>query len=188
MLIPFFFSYENKKPTARDIVPVAILSAIGALSRVLFAAIPSFKPTSAVVIITALVFGPYAGFVTGATSALVSNFFFGQGGYTPWQMFSWGLIGFIAGILSKKGFLKSRISICIFGFLSGFFFGWIMDTWQVIAYVSDFSFKSVFMTYVASFYFDLVHAVSTVIFLFILEKSWVKILTRVKLKYDLLTT
>lgn len=186
MLVPFFLSFERKRPSAREIVPIAVLSATAALGRVIFAPFPSFKPTSAIVIITGIAFGPQAGFVTGAAAALVSNFFFGQGPFTPWQMFSWGIMGFAAGILSNAGFLKSKLSICIFGFLASFIYGWIMDTWQIIAYLSEINLKSVLMTFAASLYFDAVHAVSTVIFLFILSKTWINILERVKVKYGLM--
>lgn len=186
MLIPFFFSFERRRPKAREIVPVAVLSAAAALGRVVFAPFPFIKPTSAIVIITGIAFGPQTGFITGATAALASNVFFGQGPFTPWQMFSWGIIGFFAGILRKP--LKNKAVVCIFGFISGFVFGWIMDIWQVLGFVNPINIKSVALTYAASFYFDLTHASATAVFLFILEKPWLKILTRVKLKYGLMKT
>lgn len=184
MLIPFFMSFENRRPQARELVPIAILSTTAALGRVAFAAIPDVKPTSAIVIITGLSFGPQAGFITGATAALASNIFFGQGPYTPWQMFAWGMMGFLSGLLGKL--LKGRVPICIFGFLCSFLYGWIMDMWQVLGFVNPINFKSVFLTFAASFYFDLTHALSTTAFLLLLAKPWTKILTRVKTKYGLM--
>lgn len=81
---------KNVKIRAREIVMIAVLATIAAVSRVPFAPLPSVQPTSFVVIVAALVLGPEAGFMIGSTAALVSNFFLGQGPWTPWQMFCWG--------------------------------------------------------------------------------------------------
>jgi energy-coupling factor transport system substrate-specific component len=185
MLVPFFYSFEAHRPMARQLVPIAVLAAVAALGRVAFAALPDVKPTSAVVIIAGISFGPEAGFITGATAALTSNIFFGQGPFTPWQMFAWGIMGYCAGLFSHHGLLRKRLLICIFGFVWGFLYGWIMDLWQVLGFVSTINTKSVLLTYAASFYLDLTHAVSTAIFLLLVAKPWTKILNRVKIKYGL---
>ena len=108
--IPFFLVFDKRKPQARELIPIAVMAALGVVGRTVFAIIPlpNFKPVSAIVIITAIAFGPETGFMTGALTGFVSNFIFGQGPWTPWQMFCWGMIGFIAGILENKGFFKSR--------------------------------------------------------------------------------
>ena len=186
MLVPFFFSFEKRRPQARELVPIAVLAAIASLGRVAFAPFQFVKPTSAVVIITGIAFGPQAGFITGAVAALTSNIFFGQGPFTPWQMFSWGIMGFCAGAAAKHGLLRGRSSICIFGFVWGFFFGWIMDLWQVLGYVNPITPKSFLLTYMASAVYDLIHAVSNAVFLFLIAKPWIKILDRVKTKYGLM--
>lgn len=199
MLVPFFLSFERRRPGARDIVPIAILSAVAALGRVLFAPFPSFKPTSAVVIIAGIALGPSAGFITGAAAALASNFFFGQGPFTVWQMFAWGLMGFVAGLLEKSGafkirfrkkentpdYCRSKTLICLYGAVASFAFGWIMDSFYIIGYLDGVSVSSVLLSFGASLCFDAVHAGSTVIFLFILANPWLKILMRVKLKYGI---
>ena len=99
--IPFFLVFEKKKPRARELVPIAVMAALGVVGRTLFSLIPlpNFKPVSAIVIITAVAFGPETGFLTGAVTGFLSNFIFGQGPWTPWQMFCWGMIGFVAGLL-----------------------------------------------------------------------------------------
>ena len=99
--VPFFLVFDRKKPQARELVPIAVMAAIAVVGRTVFEIVPlpNFKPCSAVIIITAVSFGPEAGFLTGALTALVSNFIFGQGPWTPWQMFTWGLVGFLAGLL-----------------------------------------------------------------------------------------
>lgn len=181
----FFHSFERQKPRPRDIVPIAVMSAIGALGRVLFAAIPNFKPTSAVVIITGMQFGPLAGFMTGALSALASNMFLGQGPWTPWQMIAWGFMGFFAGIFQKKNWFQHRMFLYGFGMISSILFGWIMNFWYVIGYVNPITWQGILIAYGASAVMDITHGVSTVIFLLLLEKSWGKKLNRLKVKYGI---
>lgn len=186
IMIPFFLSFEKRRPEARELVVIAVMAGIGALGRMAFAPIPSFKPTSAVVIITAMVFGPEAGFLTGAVAALTSNLFFGQGPWTPWQMFCWGMIGFVAGMLRNAGWLKSKLSLVIFGFLTGFGFGWVMNIWYIIGFIRPITYQAIIAAYISSFWFDFTHALSTVIFLLVLAEPWIKKLERIKIKFGLL--
>ena len=93
----FFASFEASRPALRQIMPT--------VGRVLFAPIPDFKPVSAICILAGAVFGRRSGFLVGALAALVSNFFFGQGPWTPWQMYAWGLVGYLAGVLADRGWL-----------------------------------------------------------------------------------
>jgi energy-coupling factor transport system substrate-specific component len=110
--IPFFVSFEKGKNDARRIVIIAVMTALSVAGRFVFAPIPFFKPVTAIVIITAIYLGAEAGFITGAFSAVVSNFYFGQGPWTPFQMFAWGLIGFLAGLLAKR-LLESKVLLII---------------------------------------------------------------------------
>lgn len=185
-MIPFFLSFERRRPEARELVVIAVLAGIAALGRVAFAPIPHFKPTSAVVIITAMVFGPEAGFLTGAVAAITSNLFFGQGPWTPWQMFCWGMIGFVAGMLRNAGWLKSKLGLAIFGFMTGFGFGWVMNIWYIIGFIEPITYQAIIAAYISSFWFDFTHALSTLIFLVVLAKPWIKKLERIKTKFGLL--
>ncbi|MGL4848634.1 MAG: ECF transporter S component [Clostridium sp.] len=181
-IFPFLMKYEMKKPKAREWVPIAVMASIAAIGRVIFAPIPSFKPTSAIIIITASVFGAEAGFLTGIISALASNLFFGQGPWTPWQMFAWGAVGFISGSL-LKGQNKTKEQACILGGVSGFLFGWIMNIFTAISYIYDVTVQSFLGLYISSFIFDLVHSIATIIFLYFLWKPWRSKLQRVKVKF-----
>jgi len=183
-MVPFFLRFERRKPQAKELVIIAVMATLAALGRVAFAPIPNFKPTSAVVIITALAFGPEAGFLTGAVAAAASNLFFGQGPWTPWQMFCWGMVGFGAGILSR-GWLKSKLWLCIYSFLSGFAYGWIMNIWFIISFIQPLTWAAVIAAYISSFWFDFTHALSTLIFILVLAKPWLKKLNRIKIKYGL---
>ena len=92
------------------------MSAISIAGRSLFIITPGFKPVAAITAITGFSLGAEAGFLTGAISALVSNMFFGQGPWTPFQMFMWGIIGFIAGLLGKTGVMHKKIPLILFPF------------------------------------------------------------------------
>ncbi|MCK9478242.1 MAG: ECF transporter S component [Firmicutes bacterium] len=184
-MLPFFMQFENKKPKARDIVPIAVMAAVAVASRLAFAFIPQFKPIIAVVIVTAVVFGAESGFLCGTVSMLVSNFFFGHGPYTPWQMFFCGIIGFMAGFLASKGLLKNRILLSLFGFAAGFVFGAAVDIFTVIAYTPQISVATVLGIYIAGFWFNVVLAAATAFFLYVAGIPIIKKLKRVQLKYGI---
>lgn len=187
-LIPFFLSFEGRKPQAREIIIVAVLTAIAVAGRAAFFMIPQFKPVTAIIIIAGVSFGAEAGFLVGAMTALVSNFFFGMGPFTPWQMFCLGLIGFLAGMLAKKGYLKkTKPGLCIFGGLSAFFlYGIIMDFSSVIMLTQEITKETAAATFAAGFAFNLMHSAATVFFLFIFARPMIDKIERIKIKYGLM--
>jgi energy-coupling factor transport system substrate-specific component len=186
-MLPFFIRFEMRALHAREIVIIAMMAAIAGVSRVPFAMLPSVQPTSFVIIVAALVFGAESGFMIGAFAALVSNMFLGQGPWTPWQMFAWGMIGFTAGLMGRWGWLERRWVLLLFGLIWGFLFGWIMNFWIVSGMFPYADWSSIAAIYSASFYFDLAHALSNVFFLALFTTSWVKVMQRFKRKYGLLS-
>ena len=187
-MVPFFMIFEGRKPQAREIMVIAVLAAIGVAGRAAFSMVPSFKPIAAIVILTGVSFGGEAGFLVGCMIMMVSNMFFGQGPWTPWQMFSYGLIGFLAGILFQKGILKARrIPLCIYGFLSVIFiFGGIMNPASILMSYGRITWKSLLAFYISGIPVDLVQATSTVFFLWILSRPLLEKLERIKKKYGLI--
>lgn len=185
-LLPFFLRYEMRNMAGRELVLVAILAAIAAVSRIPFAPIPSVQPTSFVIMMAGYVFGAETGFMVGAIAALVSNMFLGQGPWTPWQMFAWGMIGFSTGLLRNTWWMATKAGKLIFGFLWGFLFGWIMNLTFIFTFIDDFSWTAFFTAYMASIIFDTMHALSNVVFLLIFGTAWIKTLERFKRKYGML--
>ena len=181
----FFAGYEQRKPRLRDTMPVAVLAALAAAGRILFAPIPSFKPVSAIVIIAGVVFGRRNGFMVGALAALASNFFFGQGAWTPWQMYAWGLVGYLAGLLAQTRFFDSLPVVLTYGFISGYLFGLVMNIWSIVGFFHTNGLADMLIVYAAAIPFDTTHAVATVVFLAILYAPWRRKLARVKRKYAL---
>ena len=157
------------------------------MGRMAFFMLPEFKPTLAFIIIAGVCFGYETGFLVGAVSGFVSNFFFGQGPWTPWQMFSLGIIGFIAGTLFKKGLIKkTKTSLCLFGFLSALLiYGGIMNPASIIMWQTKITWKMIATSYIMGMPIDLIHAFSTAFFLWFISGPMIDKLERIKIKYGL---
>lgn len=186
-MLPFFMMFEGRKPKVREIMVIAVLAAIGVAGRAAFFMVPSFKPVAAIVILSGISFGGEAGFLVGCLIMMLSNMFMGQGPWTPWQMFAFGMIGFLAGILFQKGILKARKrDLCIYGFLSVFLiYGGIMNPASALMSYGQVTWASLLAFYISGAPVDLVHAISTVIFLWFLSRPMLEKLERIKKKYGL---
>ena len=158
--------------------------ALSVVGRFIFSPLPGFKPVTAMTVLTAMYFGSDAGFMTGALTAVISNFYFGQGPWTPFQMFSWGIIGLLAGIFAEK-LKKSKVFLSVFGALTGVLYSLLMDIWTVLWADGYFNFARYLAALVSSLQFTVIYAVSNVIFLLLLSKPTGKILQRVKTKYGI---
>lgn len=187
-MVPFFFMFETRKPQARELVVIAVMCAMAVVSRAVFIWAPNFKPLIAVVIITGIAFGPESGFLTGALAAFVSNFIFGQGAWTPWQMFAYGIDGFLAGVLYQAGVLsKERLPLCIFGGLSiVLLVGPILDTCALCLLATEINRATALSIYLSGLPVNLVHALAVVLFLFFLSGPLFEKLDRVKGKYGMM--
>ena len=186
-MIPFFLVFEGRKPQARELVVIAVLCAIGVAGRAAFFMLPNFKPVMAVVIISGIAFGGETGFLVGAMTMLVSNVMFSQGPWTPWQMFSMGVIGFAAGVLFRKGLLRrSRESMAIFGALCAIIiYGGLMNPTSALLWAQELSWKVILTYYLSGFPVDCVHAAATFIFLWFGGEPMLEKLDRIKVKYGL---
>ena len=187
-MLPFFLVFESRKPKARELVTIAVLCAIGVAGRSAFFMLPQFKPVMALVIISGVAFGGETGFLVGAVTMLTSNILFSQGPWTPWQMFSMGIIGFLAGVLFRKGWLRrNRGSLAAFGaFAAVIIYGGIMNPAAALMYNSQsVNWNMILAYYVSGLPMDLVHAAATVIFLLIAAEPMLEKLDRIKVKYGL---
>ena len=189
-MLPFFMVFEGRKPQARELVVIAVLCAISVAGRAAFFMLPQFKPVMAMTIISGVAFGGESGFLVGALSMLVSNMLFSQGPWTPWQMFCMGIIGFLAGVLFRRGLLRrTRGSLCVFGAFSAVvIYGGIMNPASVLMWAGSgtLTWKTVATYYVTGFPMDCVHAAATAFFLWIAAEPMLEKLDRIKLKYGLM--
>ncbi len=187
-MIPFFLVFESRKPKARELVVIAVLCAIGVAGRSAFFMLQQFKPVIALVIISGVAFGGETGFLVGALTMLASNVLFSQGPWTPWQMFSMGIIGFLAGVLFRKGLLRrSRGSLATFGaFATVVIYGGIMNPAIALMYNSqNVNWQIILSYYVSGLPMDLIHAAATVIFILLAAEPMLEKLDRIKVKYGL---
>ena len=189
-MLPFFLVFEGRKPQARELVVIAVLCAISVAGRAAFFMLPQFKPVMAMTIIAGVSLGGESGFLVGALAMLVSNMFFSQGPWTPWQMFCMGIIGFLAGVLFRKGLLRrTRGSLGAFGVFSAIvIYGGIMNPASVLMWASadTLTWKVLLTYYVTGFPMDCVHAFATLFFLLIAAEPMLEKLDRIKLKYGLM--
>ncbi len=188
-LIAFFMRFEKKEPKLRELMLITVLIAIGVAGRGAFYMIPQFKPVLAITIIAGVGVDDKAGFLVGSLIAFVSNFFFGQGPWTPWQMFTMGLIGLLAGIFFKSGRLAhKKTPMAVFGFVvSILVYGGIMNPASLLIFQPRFNIDALINTYILGFPFDLILAVATFIFLYLLGEPMLEKIERVKIKYGLLS-
>jgi len=186
LIVPRFIAFEKSELQARETILIAIFASLAAVARIPFAGFPSIQPTSSIIMLTALIFGPNTGFMVGAIAALASNIVLGQGPWTPWQMFAWGMMGYIVGQFAIRKLIRGRISLCIWGFILGILYGWIMNLWFVLGFLKPITLSGILTVYGSSFYFDLMHGISNAMIIFILYKPWHKVLGRIQLKYGLI--
>jgi energy-coupling factor transport system substrate-specific component len=181
-ILAFFWRFDHTGVTSKEIALIATMASLAAVSRIPFAALMSVQPTTFIVMVTGYVFGARTGFMVGAVAALVSNFFLGQGPWTPWQMFCWGLCGVSAGFLGRK---QEEFKLVPFLLLCGFWgylFGWIMNIWHWLGFVYPLTLKTFAGTYMASFPFDTLHATGNVLFSVFAGRTFYQVLERFKSK------
>ena len=187
-MLPFVLIFEGRKPKARELVTIAVICAIGIAGRSMFFMLPQFKPVLALSIIAGVAFGGESGFLVGAMTMLVSNILFSHGPWTPWQMFAMGIIGFLAGVLFKKGWLRrTRGSLAVFGaFAAVIIYGGIMNPAAAFMVSSEnITLKVLYAYYITGLPMDLIHAFSTVLFILLAGEPMLEKMDRIKVKYGL---
>ncbi|MBW5448665.1 ECF transporter S component [Cohnella sp. CFH 77786] len=188
-MIPFVWRFERRQRQARELVLIAVMAAVATVSRIPFAALlPNFTPVTFIVILSGVVFGAEAGWMVGAVTGLVSNFFLGQGPWTPWQMFAWGMAGFTAGLFAHRNpSRRRRLPLLLFGAAWGYLYGWILNvTVALDVGVREQTWSSVLAVYSLGLPFETVHAAANVFFLVVFAPSWIKLLERYRRKYGAL--
>lgn len=188
VLLPFFLAFEDRRPQARELVLIAVLCALAVASRAAFVWLPHFKPLFGVIILSGIVCGAQGGFLVGAVSAFASNFLFGQGPWTPWQMLAYGICGLVAGACyhKKDRLPKDPLGLGLFGFVAVLFTVCpILDTSTVLTSLTVFTPASVFGIYAAAIPTNLIQAGCTLVTLLVLSRPLLYKLERITKKYGL---
>ena len=182
-----FIDTERRRPMTSEVVVTASMITIAVLSRAAFFMLPQVKPIAAVVIITGVALGPRIGFLTGALSAFISNFFFAQGPWTPCQMFALGMTGMISAAIIRKSSLFARpLPMALIGGICTFIvYGGIVDLWTAFGFNPEPTLGSALVVYAGALPLDAVFAVTTALILFLIGLPLVKKLDRIKMKYGM---
>ncbi len=177
-LVIFFAGFERSAVSSREVGVIAVMAALAAVLRVPFAPLPGVQPTTFLVIIAGYVFGSRSGFMVGAVAALVSNFFLGQGPWTPFQMLFWGLAGASAGLLGQLLPKAGNTAMLSFSIAWGYLFGWLMNLYFVVFFIKPLAWRAVLLAYAASFPMDTLHALGNACFYLLLGPQLIKVLRR----------
>jgi len=172
-----FVWWERSRPPSRLLALVATLAGLAALGRIAFAPIPNVKPTTDIVLFAGFALGAAPGFVVGAVAALASNFFFGQGPWTPWQMAGWGLVGLLGAGLGRLLPRAGRVPLALACAFAGLLFGALLNTSLWIQF-SDHSLTALAGYMGRGVPFDAAHVVGNVIFCLAFGPALVASLTR----------
>ena len=151
---------EGGPGSARDLTLVATVAGVAAAARVLFAVLPGVQPVTVIVLVAGVALGGRRGFAVGALAALASNFFLGQGPWTPWQMLAWGACGLVGGAAARV--LRNRWALGAAAFVLGLGFSAFMDVWEWYAFFPHTE-AALILQMSRGFPFDLAHAVGNVI-------------------------
>lgn len=195
----FFLHFESRKPQARELVILAVLCALAVASRAAFIAVAHFKPMLAIIMLTGIAFGPEAGFLCGAISGFASNFIFGQGPWTPWQMFAYGIGGMLAGLFAMWGILKKAprawrdkgwmdiLGLAVFGFLCILLVvGPLLDTSTFFTMATSYSAAAVRAVYLAGVPVNCIHGTAVALTMLLFGKPLLDRLQRIKIKYGMM--
>lgn len=187
LMIPFFMAFEGRKPQARELVIIAVMCALAIAGRVVIP-LPNFKAIFAIIMLTGIAFGPEAGFMVGAVSAFVSNFFYGQGPFTPWQMFAYGAGGMLAGFLFREHWLpRKNWVMAVFGFLAVLLWvGPLLDSSHLFLMLTSISWRAIVTVLTSGFYVNITQAISTAAVMLLLGNAILEKLDRVKQKYGMM--
>ena len=187
MMAPFFLAFEGRRPQSRELVLVAVLCAIAIVSRVAIP-IPHFKPAFAIIMLTGIAFGAETGFMVGAVTALVSNFFVGQGAFTPWQMMAYGAGGMLAGLLAQKGWISRKPwALALLGFFAVMLWvGPLLDVCSLFLTPIKFTPETVVAIFASGFVVNVVQAAGAAVTMLLFGRPLLEKLDRIKCKYGMM--
>jgi energy-coupling factor transport system substrate-specific component len=184
VLLAGFAWYERSRPPSQVVALVAALAALAIAGRVAFAAFPNVKPTTDIVIFAGYALGPAPGFAVGALTALVSNFWFGQGPWTPWQMAGWGLCGILGAALALGTRNVGRLTLAAVCGFAGVAYGALLNFSLMATYGGDLSLRHFALLEARAVPFDAAHAIGNVVFALLAGPAMVRMLIRFRERFE----
>ena len=184
VLLAGFAWYERSRPPSQVVALVAALAALAIAGRIAFAAFPNVKPTTDIVIFAGYALGPAPGFAVGALSGLVSNFWFGQGPWTPWQMAAWGLCGILGAALALGTRNAGRFTLAAVCGFAGVAYGALLNFSLMATYGGELSLRHFLVLEGRAVPFDAAHAIGNVVFALIAGPAMVRMLSRFRERFE----
>jgi len=184
VLLAGFAWYERSRPPSQVVALVAALAALAIAGRIAFAAFPNVKPTTDIVIFAGYALGGAPGFAVGALAALVSNFWFGQGPWTPWQMAGWGLCGVLGAALALGVRNAGRLALAATCGIAGIFYGALMNFSLMATYGGDLSWRHFWVLESRAIPFEIAHAAGNVVLALVAGPAMVRMLTRFRERFE----
>lgn len=185
VLIGGFAWYERSRPPSQIVALVAALAALAVAGRLALAAVPNVVATTDIVIFSGYALGAAPGFVVGALAGLVSNFWLGQGPWTPWQMAGWGLCGVVGAILAVVTRRRAgRIELTAVCAVAGGLFGALLNFSLMVSYGGEFSLDRWLALEGRGVPFDLAHAIGNLTLAAIAGPAMVRMLIRFRERFE----
>ena len=184
VLLGGFAWYERSRPPSQVVALVAALAALAIAGRIAFAAFPNVKPTTDIVVFAGYALGPAPGFAVGALAGLVSNFWFGQGPWTPWQMAGWGMCGLMGAGLALGVRNAGRLSLAAVCGVAGIAYGVLLNFSLMATYGGDFSLERFLTLEVRAIPFDVAHVAGNIAFALLAGPAMVRMLTRFRQRFQ----
>jgi prenyltransferase beta subunit len=184
VLLAGFAWYERSRPTSQTVALVAALAALAVAGRVAFAAFPNVKPTTDIVIFAGFALGPAPGFAVGGLTALVSNLWFGQGPWTPWQMAGWGMCGILGAALAVVRPRAGRFTLAAVCALAGVAYGALLNFSLMATYGGDLSLQRFLALESRAVPFDAAHAIGNAVLALIAGPAIVRMLVRFRERFE----
>lgn len=184
VLLGGFAWYERSRPPAQVVALVAALAAAAIGGRVAFAPFPNVKPTTDIVVFAGYALGGAPGFVVGALAALVSNFWFGQGPWTPWQMAGWGLCGLLGAAFALGARNAGRLSLAVVCGFAGIAFGTLLNFSLMATYGGELSWRQFALLEVRAIPFEVAALIGNVAFALLAGPALVRMLVRFRERFE----
>ena len=184
VLLAGFAWYERSRPPSQVVALVAALAAFAIVGRIAFAAFPNVKPTTDIVIFAGYALGGAPGFAIGALAALVSNFWFGQGPWTPWQMAGWGLCGVLGAVLALGFRNAGRFTLAATCGFAGILYGALLNFSLMATYGGDLSWKHFWVLEGRAVPFEVAHVAGNVVLALVAGPAMVRMLVRFRERFE----
>ena len=187
VMIPFFMGFEGRKPQPRELVTIAVMAALTVIARVAIP-VPNMKPMFAVIMLSGIAFGPETGFLVGAVGALGSDFFYGQGPFTPWQMMAYGVAGLLAGIAFGSARLPRKNWVMgVFCFVcTVLIICPLLDSSTVFVSLSNLNWAAALPVYLAGLPISITQGLTGFLTMLLFGNTMLEKLERVKLQYGMM--